>query len=148
MVTPGPGMSSRIIGSYFHETNLLCSIGIAGWNDHLFDQLIIKSSFTKAGLQDLLQLFLLIHCQGRWEVDLVPDDEISPLAGLLGDWHAEAGVSLFAVGVGRAALFEVQLSTINGCHLPPPSCQCLLKIESHDVDNIVVFALEQRVFFL
>lgn len=109
---------------------------------------LVKPSFSKAGLQDLFQLFLLIHCQGRRKVDLVPDDEISPLAGLLGDGHAEAGISLFAIGVGRAALFEVQLSTVNGRHLPSPSCQCLLKIESHDVDNIVVFALEKRVFFL
>lgn len=99
-------------------------------------------------LQNLPKFLLLLGGQARREVDFVLDDEVAALAFLLGDGHAEAGISVFAAWLRRAGFVEVDLLAVDGRDGSPPTREGFLQIQSDGVNEVVILALEKRMRFL
>lgn len=90
----------------------------------------------------------MIGSQACWEIDLVLDNKVASLTGLLRDGHTQTRVPFLTVGLSRTSLLEVDLLAVNSSHRPSPSTQGLLELQCYDVDKIVVLTLIKRVFFL
>lgn len=98
--------------------------------------------------QDFPQLLLLLRRQRGWELDVVLDDEVAVLTGLLGDGHAEPGVRIGASRLCRTALLNAQVLSVDRCNSSFPPSQRLFEAELDVVDQIVAFSREERVRFL
>lgn len=96
----------------------------------------------------LPQRRLLRRRERRREADHVPHHEVAPLAGLLGDGHAQPGEPVLAAGLRGAALLDGQLLAVDGGDAALPAREGLLEVEVHLVDEVVVDALEEGVWFL
>lgn len=115
---------------------------------HLPESSCLQTLANAGNLQNLAQLLLLGRGETRWEVDLVSDDKVSTLPRLLGNGHTESWESLLATRLCRAALVQVDLLAIDCGHSSLPASEGLLEVQSDGVDNVVVFALVERMFFL
>lgn len=81
-----------------------------------------------AHLQNLPQLRLLLCRQCRRELDIVLNNEVAALTGLLGDRHAESRVRLSATRLCRPGLVDVQVLAVDRSHSALPACQRLFQI--------------------
>ena len=93
-------------------------------------------------------MLLLRGRQGRGELDLVLDDEVAPLARLLGDGHPQSRESVLAPGLRRDGLSDRDVLAVDGGDGAIPAAQSLLEIELDRVDDIVALADVQRMGFL
>jgi len=93
-------------------------------------------------------LLLLRGRQGRGELDLVLDDEVAPLARLLGDGHPQPREPVLAPGLRRDGLSDRDILAVDGRDGAIPAAQRLLEIEFDRVDDIVALADVQRMGFL
>lgn len=104
--------------------------------------------FHPSSLENLPQFLLLAPSQRCWELNIVLNNEVAPLAWLLGNGHAQRGIRVRAARLGRSRLLDVELLAINGGDSSFPASQGLLEVEVDKVDNVVTFPDIQWVLFL
>ena len=91
---------------------------------------------------------LLRRRKRRREVDHIPHHEVPPLSRLLGDGHAQPGKPVLAAGLRGASLLNGQLLAVDGGDAAHPAREGLLEVQVHLVNEVVVDALEEGVWFL
>lgn len=98
--------------------------------------------------QNLLQLCLLRWRQRHGKLDVISNDKVAALAGLLRDWHTQSGVGIRAAGLRRAGLVNVEVLALNRRHLPLPARQGFLEIQVDRVNDVVALTGKKRMGFL
>lgn len=102
----------------------------------------------KISRQDILEEILLIRGQAGRELDIDANNQITTVAGLLGDHHTPAGVPFLVAGLGRSWLGNTNRFAVNGAHDALPARQGFFESKVDGCHEVVTGALEGRVLLL
>jgi len=86
--------------------------------------------------------------QAGRELNAVPNHKIAALARLFRNGHAKARVTVFAAGLRRSGLVDINLLPIDQGEAPLPTSQGFLEFERDRVDEVVVLTAIEGVRFL
>ena len=98
--------------------------------------------------QDIAQDLFLFGGQTGGELDIDSYDEITAVARLLGDYHAQAGEAFLVAGLCWTGLADADRFAVNCAHDTFPACQGFLKCECHFCDEVVANTFEIGVWEL
>lgn len=98
--------------------------------------------------QNLAELLLLRRRQRNGELDVVLDDEVAALPGLLRDGHAERRIYVGAAGLRGARFLKRDVLAVNSSDCAFPSGQGFLEVQVDGLNEIVTVARVQRMWFL